>query len=108
MGGGGGGGGLVMQQLEPRLWTGVLHLPVLKRHIGDFHLDLFLEALLSCQLKEPLGHLLINLSVPLAHFQLVVVFLPHVQEGFHFAIGPVRGPSVFLTVAWHQVAETIL
>lgn len=102
-----------MQQLEFEVITvighvGLVHLPVLKRHVGDFHLDLLFETLLSGQLEKPLGHLLVNLRVPLAHFQFVVVFLPHVQEGFHFTVGPVRGPPVFLTVAWHQVAETIL
>lgn len=84
------------------------HLPELEGHVGDFHLDLLFEALLSGELEKPLGHLLVNLGVPLARFQLVVVFLPHVQEGLHFAVGPVRGPPVFLAVAWHQVAETIV
>lgn len=93
-----------MQQLEFAVITltghlNLLHLPVLKRHVGDFHLDLLFETLLPGQLEKPLGHLLVNLCVPLAHFQFVVVFLPHVQEGFHFAVGPVRGPPVFLTVA---------
>lgn len=84
------------------------HLPVLEGHVGDFHFDLFLEPLLSGQLEEPLGHLLVNLGVPLAQFQIVVVFLPNIHEGFHFGVGPVWGPSVFLTVAWYQVAETII
>lgn len=84
------------------------HLPELEGHVSDFHLDLLFEALLSGELEKPLGHLLVNLGVPLAGFQLVVEFLPHVQEGLHFAVGPVRGPPVFLAVAWHQVAETIV
>ncbi|TNN67863.1 hypothetical protein EYF80_021832 [Liparis tanakae] len=32
----------------------------------------------------------------------VVVVLPHVQQGFHLAVGPVRGPPVFLVVACHE------
>lgn len=84
------------------------HLPVLEGHVGDFHLDLLLEALLPGEVEEPLGHLLVNLGVPLAHFQLVVIFLPHVEQGLHLAVRPVRGPPVFLAVAWHQVAETVI
>lgn len=83
-------------------------LPELERHVGDLHLDLLLEALLAGQLEEPLRHLLVNLGVPLARLQLVVVLLPHVQERLHFAVRPVRRPPVFLVVARHQVAEAVV
>lgn len=90
----------VMQQLQPGVQTvDVVLLPILEGHVGDFHLDLLFKPVLSGQLEKPLGHLLVNLCVPLAHFQFVVMFLPHKQEGFHFPIGPVRGPPVFLTLA---------
>lgn len=95
---------IVMQQLDLRPVshpeTLVPDLPVLERHVGDFHFDLLFETLLPGQLEKPLRHLLVNLSVPLAHFQFVVVFLPHIEKGLHFTVRPVGGASVFLTVNW--------